>query len=533
MVLGQSTAGAAMSDFFKQLISQLTALWRKLSVQQKLITSTLVIVTVLGMVALLVWAQAGGRKASDSSYKVLYSDLELDEAGTITEQLQKSNTPYKLDNGGRTILVPTKQLYEARIALAREGLPKSHGLGYELFDKTNFGMTDFVQKINARRAIEGELQRTIEGLEEVKNARVHIVTPEPSVFLDQQKEAKASIVVMCKPGRELNKDQIRGIGFLVSSSVDGLKPENVSILDCDGKLLSSPFADDETALLGSHNMELQQNIEHYLENKATQLLAGILGPSKAFVKVSVELDFDRVEKTMEQYNPDSRVVRSEERVDENVKNAPDGDNQKERSLTNYEIDKTVQHVIQEVGNVKRLTVSVAVDGKYKKNDKGVLNYEARSTEEVASIEDIIKNAVGYDLSRGDQITVSQLQFDNEFLRQEQEDFQKHEQWQFRLTVIKYAVGALIIILLLLFLRWAAKTVVEAMNPPLPAMEPLAVPVREEPKEEEIPEDVRKALGLVERLEGMIVEEPANISAIIRHWISEPSVGKKRKKKNGK
>jgi flagellar M-ring protein FliF len=533
MVLGQSTAGAAMSDFFKQLISQLTAIWHKLSVQQKVITATLVIFTVFGLVGLLVWAQDNGRKSSDSSYKVLYSDLELEDAGAITEQLQKSNYQYKLDNGGRTVLVPSKQLYEARIALAREGLPKSHGLGYELFDKTNFGMTDFVQKINARRAMEGELQRTIEGLEEVKGARVHIVIPEASVFLEQQKDSKASVVVLCKPGRQLSKDQIRGIGYLVSSSVDGLKPENVSILDCDGKLLTSPFADDETALLGSHNIELQQNVEHYLENKATQMLSGILGPSKAYVKVSAELDFNRVDKTMEQYNPESRVVRSEERTDENVKNAPDGDNQKERSLTNYEIDKTVQHVIQETGNVKRLTVSVAVDGKYRKGDKGTTVYVARSAEEVSSIEDIIKNAVGYDLTRGDQITVSQLQFDNEFLRQEQEDFQKNEQWQFRLTVIKYAIGALIVILLLLFLRWAAKTVVEAMNPPLPVLEPIALPPPSEDQPDELPEEVRKALGLVDRLEGMIIEEPANISAIIRHWISEPQVGKKKKKKNGK
>jgi flagellar M-ring protein FliF len=249
-----------MSEFFKQLISQVVAIWRKLSLQQKIVTSALVFFTIFSLIGLLVWAQNGGKKAADSGYKVLYSDLELEEAGAVTEQLQKSNTPYKLENGGRTITVPGKQLYEARIALAREGLPKSHGLGYELFDKTNFGMTDFVQKINAKRAIEGELQRTIEGLEEVKSARVHIVVPEPTIFLDQQKDAKASIVLQCKSGRQLSKDQIRGVSYLVSSSVEGLKPQNVSIVDYEGKLLSSPFNEDEPSMVTSHNMELQQNI---------------------------------------------------------------------------------------------------------------------------------------------------------------------------------------------------------------------------------------------------------------------------------
>lgn len=516
-----------MSEFFKQLIAQLAAIWRKLSLQQKILTSSLVFFTVLGLVGLLVWAQSsgGGKAGSDSGYKVLYSDLELEEAGAITEELKKANYPYKLENGGRTIMVPTKQMYEARIALAREGLPKSHGLGYEIFDKTNFGMTDFVQKINARRALEGELQRTIEGLAEVKQARVHIVVPEQTIFLDQQKDAKASVVVQCKPGRQIGKDQIRGISFLVSSSVDDMKPENVSIVDFEGRLLTSPFTEESTTLVGSHNMELQENIERNLENKVSQMLTGILGPSKSYVKVSADLDFDRVEKTMEQYNPDSKVIRSEERVDETVKNAPDGDNQKERSLTNYEIDKTVQHIMQEVGNIKRLTISVAVDGKYKEDKKGEMAFVARTAEEMGTIEDIVKNAVGYDLARGDQIAVSQVEFNNETLQREKLDFASRDRWEFWLTVIKYVIGAIIALLLILFLRYLAKTVVEAMNPPVPAMEQLGV-VEDIPKE--VPEEVRKSSEILERVELMTREEPVSISAIIRQWLAEPSVSHKKK-----
>lgn len=476
------------------------------------------------MAGLLLWSQNGSKK--ESGYKVLYSNLETEEAAAITEQLKKSNYKYKLENDGRTISVEAKQLYETRMVLAREGLPKSHGLGYELFDKTNFGMTDYVQKINARRALEGELQRTIEGLEEVKAARVHIVIPEPTIFLDQQKDAKASVVVKCTPGKQLNKDQIRGITNLVSSSVDGLKPQNISIIDFEGKLLTSPFSDDEEALASSHNMELQQNVEKYLENKANQILTDVLGPSKAYVRISCDLDFDQVEKTMEKYDPESKVIRSEERSDETVKNAPDGDNQKERSLTNYEIDKTVQHIVQEVGNVKRLTISVAVDGKYETGKDGKSSYIARTPEEIQNIEDIVKNSVGYDLARGDQIAVSGVQFDNEFLRKEQQELHNSEQWEFRMMIAKYVMGFAIAILFIFFLRYLAKTVAEAMNPPIPALEQFGI---EEEVPQEVPEDMRRSSEILERVEMLTREEPVNIASIIRQWLTEPVANTSRKK----
>lgn len=513
-----------MSEFFKQLIAQLTAIWRRLSLQQKIVTTSLVAFTVLGLAGLLMWSQSGSTK--ESGFKVLYSNLETEEAATITENLQKSNFKYKLENEGRTILVDGKQLYEARMALAREGLPRSHGIGYELFDKTNFGTTDYVQKINARRALEGELQRTIEGLEEVKSVRVHIVIPEPTIFLDQQKEAKASVVVKCTPGKQLNKDQVRGITYLVSSSVDGLKPQDISVIDYDGKLLSNPFGDDDAAMTGSHNMELQQNVEKYLENKANQILTNVLGPSKAYVKISCDLDFDKVEKTIEKYDPESKVVRSEERTDETTKNAPDGDNQKEHSLTNYEIDKTVQHLVQEMGNVKRLTISVAVDGKYENGKDGKSTYIARTPEEIQNIEDIVKNAVGYDLTRGDQIAVSSVQFDNEFLRKEQAEMHQSENMEMYIMIAKYAAGFIIALLFILFLRYLAKTVADAMNPPVPALEQFGV---EEEVPQEVPEEMRRSSEILERVEMLTREEPVNIASIIRQWLSEPVASQKGKK----
>ena len=505
-----------MSEFFKQLISQLSAIWQRLTLQQKIITSSLVIFTFLGLASLMVWSKA---TPAGNAMHPLYSNLEIDDAAAVADQLRKSNIKYKAENDGRTILVDKDKVYEARMALAKAGLPKSHGVGYELFDKTNLGMTDFVQKVNARRALEGELQRTIEGLEEVKSVRVHIVVPEPTIFLDNQKDAKASVVVRMVPGRELAKEQIRGITFLVSSSVDGLKPQNISIIDFEGKLLSNPFGGgDETAMASSQNVELEQNVEKYLAAKAEQMLTEVLGPSKAKVKVAVVMDFDKAEKTMEKYDPDSRVVRSEEREDENVKNAPDGDQNKEKSLTNYEIDKTIEHVVGEVGAVKRLTISVAVDGKYEVDKSGKQTFIARTAQEIQSVEEVVKNALGYDLTRGDQISVVSMQFDNEFLRKEQNEMQKRDQWEMQMMIAKYAAIFIIAVLFIFFLRYLAKTIAEAMNPPLPKLEPLGV-VEEIPVE--VPENVKRSSAILERVEMLSRSEPLNIALIVRQWLSEP------------
>ena len=504
-----------MAEFFKQLIAQLSAIWQRLSLQQKIITSSLVAFTAFGLIGLLLWTRSS---PSVSGYRALYSDLPVREAAVITEKLDESGYSYKLRDDGRTVMVEAKQLYEIRMALAREGLPESRGVGYEIFDKTNLAMTDFVQKINARRALEGELQRTIDGLEEVKAARVHIVVPEPTIFLDQQQDPTASVVLRARVGGKLSTDNVRAITHLVSASVEGLEPQHISVVDYDGRLLSDPMGGDETALASSRNLELQQKVERYLEKKSEQMLVGVLGPGKAFVKASVDLDFDRVERNLEKYDPESRVVRSEERIDETTNNAPTGDHQKERSLTNYEIDKVMESIVGEVGNVKRLTVSVAVDGKYESGEEGEEQYVARTAEEVQEIEEMVKNAVGYDVARGDRIVVSNMRFDNEYLRKQQEALKRREIRAFRLMIAKYIAAFILALVFIFFLRYLARTVAEAMNPPLPAVEPLGVP---DEVPEEVPEDMKRSSEILERVEMLSREQPVNIATIIRQWLNEP------------
>ncbi|MDR3013188.1 MAG: flagellar M-ring protein FliF [Chitinispirillales bacterium] len=515
-----------MSDFFKQLIVQFSAIWQKLSFQQKLITTSLVGFTLLGLIGLLVFTHTsggGGDGQGSGGMRVLYSNLDVEEAAAVVDQLNRGGYRHRLENNGRDIMVNPRQLYEIRMALAREGLPRRRGVGNEIFDKTNLGMTDAVQRQNIRRALEGELQRTIEDLEEVRSARVHIVTPEHSIFLDQQRDAKASVVIRPVLGRELSRDQIRGITHLVSSSVDGLRPQNISIVDIDGKLLSSPFADNETAMASSQNRELQQNVERYLENKATQMLSGVLGQSRAIIKIAADLDFDQVEKTIETFDPESRVVRSEERQDENTKNAPDGDHQRERSLTNYEIDRTLQRVVQEVGNIRRLTVSVAVDGRYEPGPEGQRTFIERGVDELQKIEELVRNAVGYDLARGDLITVASLQFDNdnEFLRLRMLNEERREQ---QALYIKLALALIGFIAFLFLVRSIARAITEAMNPPVPSLETLGLEDLVE-EEEPLTDDMMRAQAILEKVELLTAQSPANIAAIIRQWLVEGVVAK--------
>ena len=504
-----------MAEFFKQLIAQLSAVWQKLSIQQKMVTSALVGFTVLGLISLMLWSKTA--VVNDGGYRRLFANLEMDDAAQITAALDKGGFKYKLDNDGHTILIDSKKIYEARMLLARDNLPSKKGVGYELFDKNNIGITDFAQKLNSRRALEGELQRTIEGLDDVKSARVHLVMPEASIFLEQQRAATASVVVKMASGRQLEKDQVSGIMYLVSSSVEGLKPDNISILDCDGKLLSSPYQGDVTAQASSRNLDLTQNVEKNLAAKVERLLEGVLGPNKAHVQVSADLDFDQVDKTMEQYNPESKVVRSEERTDESVKNAPDGDRQNEKSLTNYEIDKTVEHLVAQVGSIKRLTISVAIDGHYEKGKDGKDAYKPRTTEELANIQDMVKNTVGYDPSRGDQIVVANMQFANEQLQSDQAQMVEDDKWAKIMEIAKYVLVAVVAVLIVLLLRSLAKTLVEAMNPPIPKVD---LGYEEEEIEVEVPAEIRHSNELLERVEMMTREEPVNVANIIRQWLME-------------
>jgi len=312
----------------------------------------------------------------------------------------------------------------------------------------------------------------------------------------------------------------------VSSSVQGLKPQHISVIDAvTGELKSNPFQDNETAMASSQR-ELQQNVERDLTKKAMDMLSRFLGHGKAVVHINADLDFDQVEKTSVKFDPESRVTRSEEREESNKKNAPDGDETRERSLVNSEINKDSSRMVQAAGNVRRLTVAVAVDGKYEPGAEGKRAFVERPAPEIQVIEDLVKNTVGYDLARGDEITVRSIQFDNEYMRLEQERMEKEERDAQIALYIKLALALIAGIAFLLIIRSIATAVTAAMNPPVPVLEQLGL---EDLVEEEEPSEAdTRASAILEKVELLTSQAPVNIAAIIKQWLVE-DVSEKNKK----
>jgi len=393
----------------KQFLSKLT------NFQKILLFGTFVIV-LTGILLFVVFSSPNKEMA------VLFTGLNEGEAAKIVESLKEKAIEYELKDNGTTILVDKKTIYDTRLSLASEGLPESGTIGYELFDKTNLGMSEFVQKLNYRRALEGELARTITSLDEVKNARVHIVIPEKSLFEKDQKPTTASVTLHLKNGRSLSKINVEGIQNLIANSVEGMQPSSVSIIDQKGKVLSDPPADmSSIAGLTSTQHAQQMNVEQYVANKVQSLLDGVYGAGNTEVRVNAELDFTQIEKTITEFDPERQAVLSEQSINEvsrstdslsypAVNMAKDQSNQ----ISNYEVSKTVQRIVEEVGNVKRLTVAVLVNSSQKiveRDGKKVLENVPRTEEEINKLTEIVKNAVGFNPMRDDQITVDYIPFE--------------------------------------------------------------------------------------------------------------------------
>ncbi len=304
-------------------------------------------------------------------------------------------------------------MYDMRLALAGEGLPQSSIIGYELFDRTNLGVSDFVQKINYRRALEGELARTILQIDEVEAARVHLVVPEKALFKDDEKPATASVVLKLKSGRPLRSEAVKGISHLVASSIEGLDAADVTILDSRGMLLSEN-KNNSLAAATATQYDLQQKVESYLVQKAQSMLESVVGQGNALVQVTADLDFRQVERTLEQYDPDNSAIRSEQIQEEKGaradSSAPSGRNS---SVTNYEVNKTVEHIVENLGNVKRLSVAAVVNGVPRTVDRDgqkVVELNPRSPDEMAKLTDLVKKCVGFNPVRNDEVSVTNLSF---------------------------------------------------------------------------------------------------------------------------
>ncbi len=406
-------------------INQAKEFWQRLRPAQKLTIA----VAVVGAIGILTTVVA---VSSSEPMAVLFRDLDPKDAGALVDKLKEQAVPYELGEGGTTIRVPESRVYELRLAMAREGLPSSSTVGYEIFDRTNLGMSDFVQRLNHKRALEGELQKTIASFDEVQKVRVMIALPEKALFEKDQKKPTASVLLHLKSGRSLSRLNIEGIQNLVASSVEGLSPADVTIVDQHGQVLSqAPRETSTIAGLTATQYEQQQKVENYLTTRVQSLLDGVLGPGNSVVRVSAELDFTQREQTRENYDPDGQVVRSEERIAEARRSqdsldypAVNSESNATKVRTNYEISRTVERIVGGVGTIKRISASVLVNGITKVIDqdgKKVVQYAPRSQEELQKLTQIVRNAIGYDPERNDQVSVVNLPFDTTMLNQPEDE----------------------------------------------------------------------------------------------------------------
>jgi flagellar M-ring protein FliF len=427
----------------------LRGIWNSLTPGQRMVVGGTVIAVIIAVIV-------GGMILSRAGYSVLYSGLAPEEAGKVVEKLDQRDIPYRLAGGGGTVLVPTSKVYSSRIELASEGLPRSGTVGFEIFDKTVFGMTEFLQKVNYRRALEGELAKTISQMAEVEGVRVHIVVPERTLFREDEQPSTASVVLRANPARKLTRKHIEGIAYLVASGVEGLAPERVTILDSRGTLLTKGFPDAQGQ--ASDGLELKKQVEGYLEDKAQTLLDGVLGPGKGVIRISTLLNLEKIERSVERFDPESAVIRSEERT-ENTDG--EGGGSSETAVTNYEFDRSIESIAGEVGNIERLSVAVMVDGTYETEGTGpgsTTRFVPRSGEELDKIAGIVKSAVGFDGKRNDIFEIASIAFDRSYLKEQEKGMEETMRWQFYLSIAKKAayLGGLLLALILI-LKMIKKT----------------------------------------------------------------------------
>ncbi len=478
-------------------------MFSRFSVNQRMIILIALAGSVAGLIALALWTQ-------QPDMQVLFTNLNGEDAAAIIDKLKETKVPYETTGGGSTVLVPSAQVHDLRLQLATQGLPHGGGVGYEIFDRTSIGMSEFVQKLNYRRALQGELARTIAQMPEVERARVHLAIPERRLFANEQDRARASVSISLRNGQLLSKAQVQGVVHLVASSVEGLQARDVTVVDGHGNMLSST-ATDETAGLTNTQLEYQRTIEKDIETRIQTMLERIVGVNKAVVRVSSVVDFRKVETTEERYDPNGQVVRSEQRGQEKSNgvngvsggvpgvqsNVPPGtdlepaqtsssNSQTKNETVNYEISRTVSRIVEPIGSIKKLSVAVLVDGLYEapkagegeKAAEAARKYIPRSEEDMKRIEEIVKKAMGYSTERQDQVQVVNVQFG--FGPEEaptaavEAVAEASKPW---IPYLRYAVGALLFLMILLFVvrpliamlgSTAGRSEMETPAPALPA-----------------------------------------------------------------
>jgi flagellar M-ring protein FliF len=518
-----------MKNFTQSLLS----LWKELGLNQRVSLVLAALAVIGGLTALVLWSQR-------PDLQLLYGRLSEKDSAMIISQLQAQNIPHKIANGGSTVYVPEAHVYRLRMELAAKGVPSGDGVGFEIFDKGQFGLSDFVQRTNYLRALQGELARTISQLDGVRSARVMIVQPENRLLLtDQNIKPTASVFVELASGR-LEADAVNSIRHLVANAVQGLLPDQVAVVDHRGRVLSEDLREDPTLGTASSQMRYRQGVEDYLAKKVESMLVPVVGANNAIVRVSAEIDTEATTLMQEKYDPEGQVVRSQTVIEDvsnsteartggtvgvsantpDKSNSQDGEqarptavsetNRKNRTTT-FEIGRSVTNVTRQPGTIRSLSAAVFVAERGIGADGKPLK---RTAEELQSLRQIVINALGLKAAPGQSVdslvSLQEIGFQTEPVSAEIQKIQNETRVQGWLdTGSRYIAVVVAALVLLVFWKMLKKQKIE----PVP-MELLTAP----------PDAAKRALqanGVLtpEILTELIRQKPANIGTALRDWVA--------------
>ncbi|MCL6555245.1 MAG: flagellar M-ring protein FliF [Burkholderiales bacterium] len=522
------------------LLTQLSG-FRELSNSQKL-------GLILGVAAIIALLVAGWLWYRTPTYQVLFSNLSEKDGGAVIAALQQMNVPYKTE-GTSTILVPMDQVYETRLKLASQGLPKGSVVGFELMEGQKLGVSQFVEQVNYQRALEGELTRSIQSLAAVQGARVHLAIPRPSVFLRDQQKPSASVLLHLGGGRRLDPAQVSGIVHLVASSVPELTPENVTVIDQNGNLLTGPETALRKAGLDASQIEYLRQVEETYARRIEAILAPIVGPENVRAQVTAELDFSQTEQTAETYKPNPtpqeaavRSLQSRESVGAAtgpagvpgaLSNQPPGaasapitgpaaaagqapgatvPTQKEQTV-NYEVDRTIRHTKLPAGSVKRLSAAVVVNYRKTTTRDGKVSVTPMSAAELTQINNLVKEAMGFNAQRGDSVNVVNAAFNLPVPEKVETPFYQNPWVQSAgLGLLKFlAIATIIWVVVFVVLRPILRELARVPAPVLPQEAPAAGAAPE-------------AAGTYEQnlaaARELARQNPSVVANVVREWVGK-------------
>jgi flagellar M-ring protein FliF len=545
-------------------MDQLKQLLTALSMRQRIVIGLMALLVAGGLTGFVKWKH-------ERDFKPLFTGMAPEDAAAIVQKLKESGVDYRLGENGTSVLVPDAKVNEVRLAMAGEGLPKTGRIGFELFDKTNLGITDFTEHVNYRRALEGELERSIKALNEVETARVHITFPKDSVFLDSQEPAKASVLLTLKPGVHLTPQNVQAVTNLVASAVEGLTPEQVSVLDMQGNLLNRPH---KTSLAGSDlsdsHLEYQHQVEKDLASKVDATLEPLLGEGKFRVGVSADCDFTTTEQSEEAFDPTKSVMVSSQKTEDlagasqgagvpgTASNLPRpasrpmiGGSSTSRRTENvaFETSRVVKNINIPQGIVKRISASLLIDQEVKWEKKGKQMQRVLvppAPEKLKAIHDVVAGVLGLVPDRGDQLVIETLPFE-QTLESEPPSADAGKPTAAPKTGVdsllmdrrvQMGSGALVLVLILavLFLAMKKPKAVKVSTPAaIAASQPDTAAVLEAAKRHEqeqlaaieaqsyklpLPQPTKKVEVLKTHLKDVVKKDPALTAGILRGWLEE-------------